>query len=61
VTIVQDVRRVELRTRQRALTSYVGRDVVESKVIGDVGKKVNVGVARKERKLRIAVGAVFLQ
>ena len=61
VAVVDDVGAVELRAGQRALPDHVGGDVVEHQVAEDVGNEVDLGVAREEGELRVAVGAVLLQ
>ena len=52
--------RIELRAVEQAFAGHVGCHIVEHQVAEDIGNEIDLGVARIERELRVAVGALLL-
>ena len=59
--VVDDVGHVELNAVEQALAGDIGGDIVKHQVAEHVGHEIDLGVARENRELRVAVGALFLQ
>ena len=61
MSVVHQIGRVNLRAVEQALAGHVGGHIVEHQVAEDIRNEIDFGVSRKNRKLRVAIGAFLLQ